>query len=184
MAKFRQTLSEHAKQIEYQMKSIGNRLGLEPSIKSALVSAAIWHDAGKDRFIWQRYACNDSEDGPLAKSESYRHPRALGGYRHELGSLLDAMRDDSLASDAERELVLHVIAAHHGHARPHFPERGFDNERFDTLENKQAAIEVMQRFERLQNRFGRWGLAWLESLMRCADIAASRPPQEVNSAKS
>jgi len=38
---------------------------------------------------------------------------------------------------------------------------------------------VMRRFGRLQQRFGRWGLAWLESLLRCADIAASRQANEV-----
>ena len=177
IAAFSQTLAEHKNRIGRHMESIADRLGLEPHIGSALVSGAIRHDDGKDRRIWQHYASNlDFE--PLAKSERYRHWSVLGGYRHELGSMLDAMRDDSLRSSEDRELILHVIAAHHGHARPHFPERGFDNERFFTHENQQAAILAMQRFGRLQNRFGRWGLAWLESLMRCADIAASRPPQE------
>ncbi len=171
---FSQTLTEHKKRIGCHMESIADRLGLEPHFSSALVSAAIRHDDGKDRGIWQHYARNDDTE-PLAKSERYCDPRVLGGYRHELGSMLDAMRDDSLVSAEERELILHVIAAHHGHARPHIPERGFDNERFSTHENQQASIEVMQRFGRLQGRFGRWGLAWLESLMRCADIAASRP---------
>ena len=174
IAAFRQTLAEHKKRIGCHMESIADRLGLEPHIGSALVSAAIRHDDGKDRRIWQHYARNDDIE-PLAKSERYRRPSELGGYRHELGSMLDAMRDDSLVNAEERELVLHVIAAHHGHARPYFPDRGFDNERFGTLENQQAAIEVMQRFGRLQDRFGRWGLVWLESLMRCADVAASQP---------
>jgi len=35
------------------------------------------------------------------------------------------------------------------------------------------ATEVPRRFARLQQRFGRWGLAYLESLLRAADYAAS-----------
>ncbi len=179
IAKFHQRLDEHTRAIAQHMDGIGSRLGLEPQIKSALVSAAIWHDKGKDREIWQYYACNEDGREPLAKSNRYRRPRVLAGYRHEFGSLLDAMRDSDLAGDPERDLILHIIAAHHGHARPHFETRAFDKD-FTTAENEQAAIEVMQRFGRLQKRFGRWGLAWLESLMRCADIAASQPPDDSN----
>ena len=179
IAKFHQRLDEHTRAIAQHMDSIGNRLGLEPQIKSALVSAAKWHDKGKDREIWQDYACNGIGREPLAKSTRYRRPRVLAGYRHEFGSLLDAMCDSDLCGDPERDLILHIISGHHGHARPHFETRAFDKG-FTTAENEKAAIEVAQRFGRLQKRFGRWGLAWLESLMRCADIAASQPPAELS----
>jgi CRISPR-associated endonuclease/helicase Cas3 len=96
----------------------------------------------------------------------------LGRYRHELGSLLEADRDPDIQNHAERDLILHLIAAHHGRARPHFEPDAFDNERFRTDQNEAAAHEVMRRFGRLQQRFGRWGLAWLESLLRCADALA------------
>ena len=38
------------------------------------------------------------------------------------------------------------------------------------------AAEVPRRFARLQRKFGRWGLAYLESLLRAADYAASANP--------
>jgi CRISPR-associated endonuclease/helicase Cas3 len=97
----------------------------------------------------------------------------LGGYRHEFGSLLDAMRDEDVSKLLDRELVFHLIAAHHGWARPHFEPRAFDSSR-RTADNDQVFAEVARRFGRLQRKYGRWGLAWLESLVRCADIAASR----------
>ena len=174
IAKFNQRLTKHTEAIAQRMDSIGERLGLNQQIKSALVSAAKWHDKGKDREIWQYYARNSDGYEPLAKSTRYLNPHTLAGYRHEFGSLLDAMRDVNLCYDPERDLILHLIAAHHGYARPHFEIRAFDKS-FTTVENEQAAIEVARRFGRLQKRFGRWGLAWLESLMRCADIAASQP---------
>jgi CRISPR-associated endonuclease/helicase Cas3 len=69
---------------------------------------------------------------------------------------------------------LHLIAAHHGWSRPHFECNAWDNTQ-TTAANEEAAAEAMRRFARLQQRFGQWGLAWLESLMRCADITASGP---------
>jgi CRISPR-associated endonuclease/helicase Cas3 len=39
--------------------------------------------------------------------------------------------------------------------------------------------EVPQRFARLQRKYGRWGLAYLESLLRAADYAASAKPSAV-----
>jgi CRISPR-associated endonuclease/helicase Cas3 len=34
--------------------------------------------------------------------------------------------------------------------------------------------EVALRFARLQKRWGPWGLAWWEALLRAADVQASR----------
>lgn len=177
-ARTQQTLVEHTGLIVRHMKATCNRLHLDPGITSALVSGACRHDRGKDRKIWQRYACNGSSSDPsLAKSSRYLHGRALSGYRHEFGSVLEAMNDPTLCKDPERDLILHLIAAHHGHARPNFGIRAFDKEKFSTSQNELANIEVMQRFGRLQKRFGRWGLAWLESLLRCADAQASQPEE-------
>jgi len=173
-----QTLAEHTEAIATQMAAIARTLRLPDGLQAALVTAARWHDRGKDRPVWQRYACNPNGATPLAKARRYLHPRALGGYRHEFGSLLEAMGDGELDACAERDLVLHLIAAHHGWARPHFEPRSYDTTRTSS-ENDCAACDVMRRFGRLQQRFGRWGLAWLESLLRCADIAASRQANEV-----
>ncbi len=173
-ASARQTLKEHSCAIADQMSAIAEQLHLPDAIREALVTAARWHDKGKDRPVWQRYARNDGGAEPVAKAVRYLHPRALGGYRHEFGSLLDATKDVDIERHSERDLIIHLIAAHHGWARPHFEPRAYDHDRFNTQDNEEAAIHVVRRFERLQQRFGRWGLAWLESLLRCADIAASK----------
>jgi CRISPR-associated endonuclease/helicase Cas3 len=85
------------------------------------------------------------------------------------------MNDDELKNlpDTDRGLVLHLIAAHHGWARPHFEPRAFDSSR-PAADNDQAFAEVVRRFWQLQQKYGRWCLAWLESLLRCADMAASQ----------
>lgn len=167
-----QSLDDHTEAIVTQMAAIAEKLCLQ-NIRAALVTAARCHDRGKDRPVWQRYACNSNGSEPVAKAPRYLHPRALGGYRHEFGSLLEAMEDGEVKACAECDLALHLIAAHHGWGRPHFEQRSYDTSHTSS-ENNQAAYEVMRRFGRLQEQFGRWGLAWLESLLRCADIAASR----------
>ena len=176
LSRFNQTLKVHTSSIVSNVADIGKRIDLKPEIASALALACEWHDKGKDRDVWQRYARKSDCGETYAKSMDYLHGRALAGYRHELGSLLDAMRDEAVKGHAERDLILHLIASHHGRARPHFGPTAFDKERYTTRENFKAINEAMRRFGRLQNRYGRWGLAWLEALMRCADIAASQPP--------
>jgi len=105
-------------------------------------------------------------DRPLAKTKKAANPRAMGGYRHEFGSLLEA-----LASHKQNDLLLHLIASHHGWARPYWEARACHPEKRD--EGEKAAIEAAKQFSRLQHRWGPWGLAYLEALFKSADGIAS-----------
>ncbi len=146
-----------------------------------LTVAARYHDLGKDRDLWQRSIGNTDMSMPLAKSGTSGFLRELNGYRHEFGSIRDiATREDFMQlTPDQQELVLHLLGSHHGRSRPLFVA----NEAFDTNggegEAQRLAREVPRRYARLQRKYGRWGLAWLESLLRAADATASANPSEV-----
>jgi len=112
----------------------------------------------------------------FAKTEGGGNPRLLtigsDTYRHEFGSLRDAEHDPELNAlpPDMRDLALHLIAAHHGLARPAIT--ALDPEE-PPSQSEARAGEAALRFARLQRRWGWWGLAWLESLLRAADWAAS-----------
>ena len=71
-----------------------------------------------------------------------------------------------------RDLILHLIASHHGHARPIIRSNGCDEGPPSLLEIKAGSVAL--RFARLQTRYGPWGLAWREAIFRAADQRASR----------
>lgn len=172
----RQELGFHLQSAKDFAAAIADKLGLKHPESTAVALAAQWHDVGKRRAVWQYSIRNgDYPRQTLAKSGGKMWPLDLGGYRHEFGSLLDlAAMTEFVGLDAEvRELILHLVAAHHGRARPHFPpDEVFDHERPDT-EALTIAAEVPRRFARLQRKYGRWGLAYLESIVRSADVMAS-----------
>ena len=49
---------------------------------------------------------------------------------------------------------------------------------------EERAREVALRFARLQKRWGPWGLAWWEALLRSADQQASRDNDAIDSGAS
>lgn len=151
-------------------------LSLDPDLRDAVILAASCHDLGKDRQRWQRGIGNDNyPQTKWAKAGKRRGRIERWAYRHEFGSMLDiqGLPAFQALSDDSRELVLHLIAAHHGRARPHFtPEECLDDKHPGQGATQQS-IDALNRFARLQRRFGRWGLAYLESLVRAADYAAS-----------
>ncbi len=152
----------------------------EPDLGRLLILAARLHDLGKKRKTWQRSIGNPRPDDWYAKGGRKWKILELTKYRHEFGSLLDATDDAGFAalSEAEKQLVLHVVATHHGYARPHFPaDRAFDPDRPEKDATEEAR-KVPRRFAALQRKYGRWGLAYLESLLRAADYAASARPSE------
>lgn len=171
-----QSLTEHQSWAERCARDIGKRVGLSAVYIEMLAIAARLHDEGKQTKNWQD-AFRARRDGrPYAKISTKGRPafELLSGYRHEFGSLPHAQKDEvfnKLPADL-RDLALHLIAAHHGHARPLISIAGCDDAPPSALEER--AREVALRFARLQRRWGPWGLAWWESLLRAADQQASR----------
>ena len=172
LAKTPVTLVEHTRVTEAVARMLGERLGLAADLCEVIALAARWHDRGKDRSWWQAAIGNPNGE-PLAKSgQSYFDHSHNAGYRHEFGSLIEARADETLRNHPQRELILHLIAAHHGHARPSFPLEAYDRS-VPTSECAVIAAEVPGRFVALQQHYGWWTLAWLESLVKCADAIAS-----------
>jgi CRISPR-associated endonuclease/helicase Cas3 len=172
-------LGDHLGRTEQVAAAIVRAVGLDGPPAKALTLAARWHDLGKRRPVWQRsVGNNDYPNTVLAKSGRRGPLLYLTDYRHEFGSLLDVGKEPEFRSQPEdtQDLILHLITAHHGRGRPHFPpEEAFDPEAADA-DCDRAAREVPRRYARLQRRYGRWGLAWLESLLRVADGYASAHP--------
>jgi CRISPR-associated endonuclease/helicase Cas3 len=173
-----QELAEHLQWTAEEAKSITRRLALPPEIASAVVIAAEVHDLGKNREGWQR-AIGHPPSGdnwkPWAKSTGRGDRSAVGKYRHEFGSLREAMNLPQINDHPERDLILHLVACHHGWARPHYEPEHWDiaDDVLDE-ENQEIVNETMRRVARVQRRYGHWYLAWLETLIRCSDYAASR----------
>jgi CRISPR-associated endonuclease/helicase Cas3 len=168
-----QLLQTHTEWVEDRVRRLARRLGLPENYAKALVAAAHFHDEGKRTPRWQR-AFKAKPEGAYAKTESRPDVAFLDGYRHEFGSLRTAASDPALTSlplDLQ-DLVLHLVASHHGFARPIIGTNGCDDAPPSKLEER--AREVVLRFARLQKDWGPWGLAWWEAIFRSADQQASR----------
>jgi len=118
------------------------------------------------------------------------------GFRHEMLSMLLASGSDRLPADPiQRDLILHLIASHHGRSRPFAPVVIDDDPPEVTLEqlgldvtfsvNQRIAQPphrldsgIAERFWSLTRRFGWWGLAYLEAILRLADQRASQREDE------
>lgn len=175
-------LEPHLSDAKEAAKRVVSKLSLDPEFRDAVILAAQFHDLGKERERWQRGIGNVGypQVKAWAKSDKRRGKIERSAYRHEFGSMLDIQTLPAFRSlsDDSRDLVLHLIAAHHGRARPHFtPEECLDDNHHGEAVRQQS-IEVLRRFARLQRKYGRWGLAYLESLVRAADYAASAKVEE------
>jgi CRISPR-associated endonuclease/helicase Cas3 len=179
-----QELTVHQGWARSEMLRIAKTIGLSSAAANALAVGASLHDEGKKAPRWQRAfrASRDAERfglaGPLAKTRGPIDQAILGGYRHEFGSLphVEANAEFKALLHDWQELVLHLVAAHHGQARPLIETRGCEDGPPSLLEERARAIAL--RFARLQKRWGPWGLVWWEALMRAADQQASRANEE------
>jgi CRISPR-associated endonuclease/helicase Cas3 len=170
-----QLIDEHQEWAEKRARRLARELGLPDLYAAMLAVTASVHDEGKRTDRWQR-AFNAKMDGQYAKTGGPINYARLEGYRHEFGSVPVAARTERLRAlpDDLSDLALHLIAAHHGFARPVIGTNGCDDLPQSAPALEERAREVALRFARLQKRWGPWGLAWWESLLRAADQQASR----------
>ncbi|MEW6428632.1 MAG: type I-U CRISPR-associated helicase/endonuclease Cas3 [Thermodesulfobacteriota bacterium] len=195
-------LADHLRRVGERAKIHGVAAGIPAQLVDALACAGATHDLGKadPRFQSWLHGGRPAIGPLLAKSAGLpQHPRAArrarerAGYpeggRHELLSvrLLEAA---GLNPDLEPDLVRYLLASHHGYGRPFAPvvmdpdqvtvqhpfiadakaESATDLERLDS--------GVAERFWRLTHRFGWWGIAWLEAMVRLADHIESEEEQQ------
>lgn len=195
----RQDLHTHLDGVAEWARRFATGCGLPPPLVEAIELAASAHDLGKadPRFqSWLRgglpfgkrgVLLAKSSDMPQSRNESVK-ARIRAGYpdggRHELlstrlleGTLKKLQPDENL-----RDLILHLVESHHGHCRPFAPVvfdaaaptvalewNGHQLEYSGPTGLEHLDSGVAERFWRLTRRYGWWGLAWLEAILRLAD---------------
>jgi CRISPR-associated endonuclease/helicase Cas3 len=197
------SLKMHTASVVRAVQKIATRC-LPSAFLQPLQLASEWHDAGKLDVRFQFLLRSGDEVAvatgePLAKSPdlplSHDRRRAIreasglpDDFRHEMLSMQLAERFAALPADRTLvALVLHLIASHHGHARPFAPlsldaappwiEATLENVTIKvTAEERGAFVPahhigsgVAERFWELTRRYGWWGLAYLEANLRLAD---------------
>lgn len=176
-----QLLAEHQAWAETAARRLAQALRLPPDHAEMLAVAARLHDEGKRSRRWQTaFHAPLGDRLPYAKTVGRPDLALLDGYRHEFGSLPHAEADvrvQQLQPDL-RALCLHLIAAHHGAARPVIHTRGAEE---PPSQAAQRARAVALRYAALSKVWGPWGLAWWEALLRAADQQASRRNDEEGS---
>jgi CRISPR-associated endonuclease/helicase Cas3 len=174
-------LHRHAEAVAERARTVASRLGLATTLVEALRLAGLHHDDGKADDRFQRsLRAGPAPAEPLAKSgvrdaRRIRQLRAASGlptgWRHEQLSVVAAWPRLSVLDDAGRELAARLIGTSHGHGRhgfPHTSEQLVDNadEIAATLFDEGLWDELI---ERTHIRWGVWGCAYLEALLRAAD---------------
>lgn len=199
-------LNTHLAGVAEYARRFAQGCGLPVPVVEDLALAGEAHDLGKadPRFQALLYGGNPWARGPLlAKSgdlpagrTSFENARKRVGYpkggRHELLSLrlLQSAPELLPREEARRELVLHLVASHHGRCRPFAPVVEDSDPRTVAIEFRGHTLTaiggtrlerldsgVARRFWYLIRLYGWWGLAWFEAILRLADHRSSEAEQ-------
>ncbi len=201
------SLKDHTEHVRNETLRTVRALPLE-ELEQAYGQAADWHDLGKadERFqamlrradrtdawllIGRDAALLAKSDGlPQTREQRQQARERAGlpeGFRHEMLSVQIVEHSDLKNKATQHlDLILHLIASHHGYARPLAPVV-IDAENPEvmvngvtlTSEQRQACPPhridsgIAERFWELTRCYGWWGLAYLEAVLRLADQQAS-----------
>lgn len=155
-------LAQHLPAVATRALHMARAAGLPAVLCEAARRSGAGHDVGKLEPRWQARVGADP-DTPLAKGPGGDDPWLVlpRGWRHEMASAVRIRTDP---------LVRHLIGSHHGSGRPVFPAAP-DVALWRRLEGWAG------QFDALQRRYGWWGLAYLEALVRLADWQISNEEQ-------
>ncbi|PWK86800.1 type I-G CRISPR-associated helicase/endonuclease Cas3g [Fulvimonas soli] len=211
-------LKKHLAGVADFARAYATACGLPAVLVDDIALAASLHDLGKADPRFQSMLrggapafASGKLDGLLAKSNGAQDRRSRdrarhrSGYpeggRHELLSLKLAQSSDEVKAQAhDLDLVLHLIASHHGRCRPFAPvvedaqgcelvlaDNGRSYRHFGPTGTERIDSGISDRFWRLVRKYGWWGLAYLEAIHMLADHrrsefeerTASEPEQEI-----
>ena len=193
-------LEAHCKGVGARAVVVANRVGVSPELVQVLAAAGRFHDVGKADKRFQQWLDPYGEaDCLVAKSKRRRstwiRDRIAAGWpeggRHEaLSSRLVRVWLDDFQQAAERlkgpaeDLLLHLVISHHGWGRPLIIPVADEGGGETAVEFEGVTVRTSAdlsttdwtqpvRFHRLCKRYGYWGLAFLEAVVRQADHAVS-----------
>ncbi|MEI2828041.1 MAG: type I-U CRISPR-associated helicase/endonuclease Cas3 [Dermatophilaceae bacterium] len=182
-------LDDHSAAVGARAAQMAAGVGLRTELQDAVCRAGLLHDAGKADVRFQRERLGWRGGLLLAKSggvtaQTARRRRGLGLlpglWRHEQLSAAVAHGESDLG--AERELVIRLVGTSHGHGRPFFPH-GADAliGEGDCLASRTSIAELFTNgsgwsdiLDSTHRRFGVWGCAYLEAILRAADCQVSQ----------
>ena len=200
-------LDAHGHRVARFAKGFAQALGLKEADDLGL--AAYLHDAGKADPRFQVMLAggdwwNRPDKLPLAKSgrsswssRTWERAGLPKGWRHEALSVRMARLHPALAKARDPALVLWLIGTHHGFGRPFFnfldptPEKPLSCLDMDQWELPPDEVgpqslafdfegaDWSSLFEDLKRRYGIWGLAHLEAILRLADHRASEEERQL-----
>ncbi|MFZ2239027.1 MAG: hypothetical protein WAV90_05720, partial [Gordonia amarae] len=176
------SLGEHGHQVGSWTAAAAAVLPMPEQVRSLLAEAGFRHDDGKEDPRFQQYLgfSGDPDQPATAKSRRTRtnaeearmrrDAQLPQGWRHEVAS----------CHGIDNELVRHLVLSHHGRGRPLISHA--DTTAEETGDSRISSHA--ETFDRLGDRFGPWGLALLETVLRWCDHQASAHPWTAEQAVS
>lgn len=182
------TLAEHNAAVASRSREITEAIGLAAEASRLVDTAARWHDVGKEDARFQRMlgasegagAQRLAKSGARGRRSTWRAWADSGlpsGWRHELASAA-AYWEATASGDGssqDRDLVTRLVGTSHGRGRPTFDYGAA----VAGPQHAEALAELLDDGEwesviaRTDRRWGPWGTAYLEAVLRAADTTVS-----------